>query len=241
MTRCNGRKAELRVATWNVVSLPGRLVAVCRRARRLGIQILCLQEVRVPPSQRKAVISLAGKFGWTLHLSDELADKQGNPTAGTAILERVGAMHAESDFGMPGRVCRVKMETKDGPLDVYSVYIHASEHQDGTMLIEAILESSAAKAETAIILGDWNREPMDYPLGRALRTQHWNCLDDLSQSFKTRGNTGYLDYAIASDGIVATDRSQHCPFWSDHDLVAYNVDLCLKGTKRVKPRPKQFE
>ena len=233
-------RVTLKVATWNIVALSMRVVAVCRRARKMQLDVLCLQEVQISQEQRELTINLARKNGWNLHLSDALYDSAGRVDAGTAILEKVGATKIDVDLGMPGRIVCVRCKVKGGALDVYSVYGHAAQQEDASLMFNALFDHVVAVGKRAVLLGDWNRRPQDYPLGQALRTPFWECLDGNRDDIVTRGRSGYLDFGLAFRGVKALCRTQHMPFWSDHDLVQYELSLAAEPGRYVKPKPLKF-
>ena len=79
----------LRLGTLNVATLAGRVATIIALCVTLGLDILALQETRVPQHSRASVEAAFAKVGWHCTLGPSAVSADGKPLYGTAIVSRV--------------------------------------------------------------------------------------------------------------------------------------------------------
>ena len=96
MSNARGR---LRVASYNVSTLPRRLHNVLLTCLSLSIDLLCLQEVRVSADSFAATRSICEAYGYQVFFTAACLNSADQITGGLAVLVRV---HAQSCSHMKG-------------------------------------------------------------------------------------------------------------------------------------------
>ena len=117
-SRCSSWPRPLRLATWNVNSLPARLPRVLKWLERVGPDVLCIQETKVADA--------AFPFGELAELGYEAAADGGGAYNGVAILSRVGLEEVARGFeGEPGfpDTERRSISASCAGIRVWSVYV----------------------------------------------------------------------------------------------------------------------
>ena len=107
---------RLRLGTLNVATLAGRVATVVALCVSLGLDLLALQETRVPVHSRASVEAAFAKAGWHCVLGPHAEAIDGKPQYGTAIISRVPVVQ----FALPetlvlkGRGCGVRVHRATG-------------------------------------------------------------------------------------------------------------------------------
>ncbi len=152
----------MRVATWNVNSLPVRLPQVLDWIDRKSPDILCLQETKVPDSRFPA--EPFRERGYDLLF-------RGQPTYnGVAILSRRPLSDPLRDFpGEPDPECRLLAATA-GPLRLFNLYVPNGQDLDTPKYryklawldrLAALLDDERRRHPFLVLTGDFNIVPED--------------------------------------------------------------------------------
>ncbi len=155
----------MRLATWNVNSLPARLPRVLEWLERVGPDVLCIQETKVADA--------AFPFGELQELGYEAAADGGGAYNGVAILSRVGLEEVARGFeGEPGFPDpeRRSISASCAGIRVWSVYVPNGRSLDSPHLqyklawLEALRRAAAgdlAAGRALAVCGDFNVAPTD--------------------------------------------------------------------------------
>jgi exodeoxyribonuclease-3 len=152
----------MRLATWNVNSLPVRLPQVLDWIDRRSPDILCLQETKVPDSRFPE--EPFRERGYDLLF-------RGQPTYnGVAILSRHPLSDPLRDFpGEPDAECRLLAATV-GPLRLFNLYVPNGQDLDTPKYryklewlarLASLLESERDRHKSIVLVGDFNIVPED--------------------------------------------------------------------------------
>ena len=120
---------RVRIVALNTGTLAGRVATVAALAVLLSLDVLALQETRVPDHSRAAVESAFRHAGWNCVLGSQAADTAGQVQYGAAILSRLPVM----PFALPegllpvGRGSAVRLHRPVGrPIILINLYLPAS-------------------------------------------------------------------------------------------------------------------
>ena len=225
----------LSIGTLNVRALAGRLGSVLTLATLHCLDVIALQETRVPSVSGSAVVSAAHRAGWTTFLGSQGYDPQGHVQHGTVILSRVPAVRwALPEAVLPsgrGQALAVS-RPRARPLLLVCVYLPSGDEISAAALLAGLLEYLEGAGEDSIIIGDFNITAGRRPISTACATGRWHAMDeavlgDVVLPGTHRNPRGELtgrtiDFGMASQRVVTRTRHQtRGP--ADHDLVSYGV------------------
>ncbi|MGC8530178.1 MAG: exodeoxyribonuclease III [Leptospirillia bacterium] len=152
----------MRLATWNVNSLPVRLPQVLEWIDRRSPDILCLQETKVPDSRFPE--EPFRERGYDLLYRGQPAYN------GVAILSRLPLTHPLRDFpGEPDPECRLLAATI-GSLRLFNLYVPNGQDLDTPKYryklewltrLASVLEAERDRHKAMVLVGDFNIVPED--------------------------------------------------------------------------------
>ena len=195
------RTVLLRIATFNVTTLAGRVADVVSWLEREQVDVACFQEPRLSPDSYDAVRRAFHKAGYYLHVGEFMYNAAGDPYAGSAIVSRwpCASLPCVTD---PGRICGVRLHRK-GMDDIHlrCVYAQASDPDARTELIVGMAGEAVAEAGAQVLIGDFNCEYSDHPVAGLLCSGVWKHAWETDEpTCKKRA----LDYALVSGMDRAT-------------------------------------
>ena len=241
---------RLRLGTLNVATLAGRVATVVALCVSLGLDLLALQETRVPVHSRSSVEAAFAKAGWHCVLGPHAEAIDGKPHYGTAIISRVPVV----PFALPetllprGRGCGVRVHRATGrPFLCTNLYLPASSETQAASLLRDVFVFLASTGEECVLLGDFNLTAQHAPVSEVRALGAWRYADetvlgDCIMPPTRRDKHGLpcgrcVDFALSTVGLPALARQQaRGP--ADHDLVAYDFGIArdLRAVPRAPSR-----
>ena len=230
-------KAEryLRVGTLNVRALAGKASNVLALAEDCRLDVLLLQETRLPRDSYVSFAQLAGKYGWHVHIHDQVVGTDGRHKWGAITMARwpVEALNA-SEVLPPGRGGLLRVwRPAQRPLLLFNLYLSASSRSEAGALLEDLLTFAAGTGEACIMAGDYNLTQTQWPVSAACALGRWRAADEMilgdappppTHRLENGDYGRCLDYAIGTEGLIFAHRGQERGP-ADHDLVFYDVLL----------------
>ncbi|CAE7419819.1 unnamed protein product [Symbiodinium sp. CCMP2592] len=240
----------LRLGTLNVATLAGRVATVIALCVTLGLDILALQETRVPQHSRASVEAAFAKAGWHCTLGPSAVSTDGKPLYGTAIVSRVPVV----PFALPetllpqGRGCGVRVHRAVGrPVLCTNLYLPASSETQAASHLRDVFSFLASTGEECVLLGDYNLTAQHAPLSEVRALGTWRLADevvlgDCVMPPTRRDKHGQpcgrcVDFALSTAGLPALARQQNRGP-ADHDLVSYDFSFArdLRSVPRAPGR-----
>jgi exodeoxyribonuclease-3 len=203
----------VRIATWNVNSLPARLARVEEWIEYARPDILCMQETKVADAAFPAMAFSALGYDTAVH-----GDGRWN---GVAIASRVGLTRVQSGFdtGADEQGCRLVAATCGG-IRVHSLYVPNGRAVDSEFYVAKLawleelrhyLERNAKPDDPVVVAGDFNVAPDDRdvwdpadvrgathvtePERAALRAlEDWGLVDAFRTQYDQGGLYSWWDY-----------------------------------------------
>ena len=233
----------MRVGTLNVSTLPGRAADVFELGYAHQLDILLLQESRLPRDSFGSFATMAKHRGWQLCIHDQVPVVNGGGYKwGVVTLSRWPVEAVQPPSCIPsgrGGVLRV-WRPRQRPLLMVNLYLPASSRTEAAEILTNVFEYVASTGEDAIIAGDFNLTEEMWPISSALISGRWRSANEMLLGDRVRPPThrqadgAYsrcIDFALGTPHIVFTHREQHRGP-ADHDLVAYDV-LLNHGREKV--------
>ena len=240
----------LRLGTLNVATLAGRVATIIALCVTLGLDILALQETRVPQHSRASVEAAFAKAGWHCTLGPSAVSADGKPLYGTAIVSRVPVV----PFALPatllpqGRGCGVRVHRAVGrPVLCTNLYLPASSETQAAAHLRDVFSFLASTGEECVLLGDYNLTAQHAPLSEVRALGTWRLADevvlgDCVMPPTRRDKHGQpcgrcVDFALSTVGLPALARQQNRGP-ADHDLVSYDFSFArdLRSVPRAPGR-----
>ena len=199
----------VRIGTLNTGTLAGRVATVAALAAMLSLDVLALQETRVPDHSRSAVESAFRHAGWHCALGSQAV------AATAAILSRLPVMPFALPAGLlpDGRGSAVRLHRPTGrPILLIHVYLLAASETQAVGLLDEVFCFVASKGDEAVLLGDFNLPPDRAPVVDARAVGTWRLADetvagDVPLQPTRRDDQGQptgrcIDYALSTVGVA---------------------------------------
>eukprot|EP00439_Symbiodinium_sp_Y106_P072455 s897_g13.t1 len=212
----------------------------------LALDVLALQETRVPVHSRSAVESAFRHAGWNCVLGSQAVAATGQVQYGTAILSRLPVLPfaLPADLLPDGRGSAVRLHRPSGrPVLLINVYLPAASEAQAAGLLDEVFCFVASKGDEAVLLGDFNLPPDRAPVVDARAVGTWRLAEetvagDVPPQPTRRDEQGQpigrcIDFALSTVGVPALDRQQ-TPGPADHDLISYTFSIAKD--RRELPR-----
>ena len=237
-------RGRLRVGTLNTQTVAGRLASVLELGNVHHLDVLCLQETRIPLHARPAVEAGAVTAGWRALIGSQGVATSGNVQYGTAIFTRAHAdLHVLPEGllpegrGMAARIHRAQAR----PLLLINLYLPAANAAEAARLASAVMDHAMALGEDVMICGDFNLTVSQHPFVAAVMSGRWRSSDEdvigdlvLPGTHRINGElTGRnIDFAISTRAVPAWARGQ-ARAMADHDLVFYDLEAAPDVRRRL--------
>ena len=234
---------SLRVGTLNVRSLLGRAAMVLELASEWRLDVLLIQEARLPRDSYGSLQALAQSHGWQVVVHEQGLTAQGSAQWGCVTLTRWPLEPLAAPEWLPagrGGLMRV-WRPFARPFLLCNLYLPASSRTEAGDILLSCFSHIAELGEEAVLMGDFNLVEADYPISDALasgflRAANETIHGDAGAPPTFRGLNGYtrcLDYALHT-GRLVFDYKHQVAGPADHDLVFYDMQL------PVAPLPQHF-
>ena len=232
----------MRVGTLNVSTLPGHAADVFDLGHAHQLDVLLLQESRLPRDSFGSMTAMAKRRKWQLHIHDQAPVKGGGFKWGVVTLSRWPLEVVQPPSCIPqgrGGVLRV-WRPRQRPLLLVNIYLPASSRTEAAEILHNVFEYVAGTGEDAIIAGDFNLIEDMWPISSALISGRWRSANEMLLGDCARPPTHRqadgtysrcVDFALGTPHVVFTHREQHRGP-ADHDLIAYDV-LLNHGREKV--------
>jgi hypothetical protein len=204
-------------------------------AEEWGLDVLCVQDTRIPEVGFASVKKVAKDKGWQAHLKAGRRDENGAEQYGMATFSRWPSRRVKLD-GAFDQVVAIILDMPGGrPVILYNQYGDVKSQTNRENQTKAILYDLAGHLEDGIIIGDWNETPETNYLAEMLGKGIMEEVDRevgavIAATAPTRrdwrGDGRHVDYALSSPGLQWKRRGQFHTS-SDHDMITY--DLSTKG------------
>ncbi len=152
------------VATLNATTLIGeKLGTFLGQADDAGVDVLCVQETRLPPMGFQSAANNAKHAGWNAWFKAGGTDAQGNQTHGLATFSQWPARRVKPSPGIPHQALAVVLDIPERPPVV--VYNHYGDPRCGATRDEQVLQivaDMATRKEESVIIGDFNQTPDEF-------------------------------------------------------------------------------
>ena len=228
---------RVKLGTLNTGTLAGRVATVLGLCAMLSLDVLALQETRVPPHSRSAVESAFRQAGWTCALGSQAVSSSGQVQYGTAIISRLPVMPFALPAGLlpDGRATAARLHRPTGrPILLLNVYLPAASEARAAALLDDVFRFVAGQGDEALLLGDFNLPPDRAPVVDARAVGAWRLAEETilgdaplpptRRDDRGRPTGRCIDYALSTAGVPVLDRRQ-TPGPADHDLISYTFSL----------------
>ena len=227
--------AHVRVATWNVSTLTGRIVSLIRHADELKLDVLCLQEVRVGSHSRVSMIKHAKNLGWNLMFHVErVAATTGALFGGMAVLARGYVQSLQTPPWMVGssavQLFRLHLPQRR-PVTVANIHLSAACRVLRSKCLEQLTTYLAELGGSRLLIGDFNCIPTQAPVSHYLAagclhlTETWEEQQRPTRTIWHKGERldgRHIDFGLHTMEFVPLARHQWHLSFSDHHLIAYD-------------------
>ena len=241
------RGGKLRIGTLNVTTLTGRLVHVLEIMDVHSLDVLALQECRVTPMNRLALQAALKRRGLFFHIgpASPTMSRHGVPCVfvrGCAVISRVPIYPVSLPLHLPrDRVVAVKILLGE-PLTLWN--IHApTEYNARTHFLRDLLVELTCEHGAAAVIGDFNAEWHRTPFADSIRAGRvrqadleTSAPDLLTGTRPSQPTPRIIDYMIVRHSVPLARWACTVP-WTDHDLVAYDLQMAMPPPSLILRRP----
>ena len=237
---------ELRVATFNVPAVAGKLPALFDMLLHYRVQVVALQEVNITSFSRQRFRAACLRHGYNVVFGGEA----GNGVTKVAILSALPISEFVLRSPCPDRLACGVIEYchQEGDQSVFtkivfaSVYGHAAEDAARDHFLGEVVQGLSQLSARWMALGDFNLEAADPGLTPFIATGLAHCLDDAFVELPVatrRDGFRRIDFGLAHPSMFAVQRDQSVGVdygISDHDLVAYDFGVVPLHSGCFRPK-----